>query len=240
MNIFRYLGDSIHLIAILILVEHIVETKSCSGISGKSQILFALVFVTRYLDLFTHFISLYNTVMKIFYLASSFATVYLIYFKFKATYDKTHDTFRIEFLLIPSTILALIINHEFDVLEILWTFSIYLESVAILPQLFMISSSKEIKYVMKFYLAFLTSYRALYVFNWIYRYYDESFLDFISFVCGTIQVFVYLEFFLKINFFMKKTNDSLLKEPNELSNVTITTISYLLDSNEKPAILAYS
>lgn len=35
------------------------------GISGKSQILFALVFTTRYLDLFTNFISVYNTVMKV-------------------------------------------------------------------------------------------------------------------------------------------------------------------------------
>ena len=36
-----------------------------SGISGKSQILFALVFTTRYLDLLTSFISLYNTCMKV-------------------------------------------------------------------------------------------------------------------------------------------------------------------------------
>lgn len=36
-----------------------------SGISGKSQLLFALVFTTRYLDLFTSFISLYNTSMKV-------------------------------------------------------------------------------------------------------------------------------------------------------------------------------
>lgn len=35
------------------------------GISGKSQILFALVFTTRYLDLLTSFISLYNTTMKV-------------------------------------------------------------------------------------------------------------------------------------------------------------------------------
>lgn len=38
---------------------------SPEGISGKSQVLFALVFTTRYLDLFTVFISAYNTVMKV-------------------------------------------------------------------------------------------------------------------------------------------------------------------------------
>ena len=66
-------------------------------ISGRSQILFAVVFTTRYLDLFTNFISVYNTVMKVFFLASSFGTVYLMYLKFKATYDSNHDTFRYVF-----------------------------------------------------------------------------------------------------------------------------------------------
>ena len=56
--------------------------------------------------------------MKIFYLVSSFGTVYLMYVKFKATYDKTHDTFRIEFLIIPSAVLALLLNHEFEILEV--------------------------------------------------------------------------------------------------------------------------
>ena len=46
-----------------------------------------------------------------------------MYFKFKATYDKTHDTFRIEFLIIPSALLALLLNHDFELLEvILFTF----------------------------------------------------------------------------------------------------------------------
>ena len=62
--------------------------------AGRSQGLFALVFLTRYLDLFTNFISLYNTAMKIFFLVSSIGTVYLMFLKFKATYDHNHDTFR--------------------------------------------------------------------------------------------------------------------------------------------------
>lgn len=56
--------------------------------------------------------------MKVFYLVSSFGTIYLMFFKFKATYDRNHDTFRIEFLIIPSAILALLMNHEFEVLEV--------------------------------------------------------------------------------------------------------------------------
>ena len=66
-----------------------------TGISGKSQILFALVYTTRYLDLLTSYISAYNTLMKMIFIAGSYATVYLMYLKFKATYDHNHDTFRL-------------------------------------------------------------------------------------------------------------------------------------------------
>lgn len=90
----------------------------CVGLSGKSQIMFAVVFTTRYLDLLTTFVSLYNSVMKVIFIVSAVATVFLIYVKFKATYDINHDTFRIEFLMIPVAGLALLVNHEFSVLEV--------------------------------------------------------------------------------------------------------------------------
>lgn len=94
-------------------------TSCCfSGLSGKSQVLFALVFTTRYLDLFINFISVYNTVMKVIYIVCSYATIYLMYMKFKATYDSNHDTFRIEFLVVPVGGLACLVNHEFTVLEV--------------------------------------------------------------------------------------------------------------------------
>ena len=195
MNIFRLLGDLSHLLAILLLLLKIWKTWSCAGISGKSQILFLVVFVTRYLDLVTNFVSIYNTSMKIFFISSAAATVYLMYFKFKATYDGNHDTFRIEFLLGPAALLALVLNHEFSVMEILWTFSIYLESVAILPQLFMVSKTGEAETITSHYLFALGSYRALYIFNWIWRYYNESFYDIIAIVAGVVQTVLYCDFF---------------------------------------------
>ena len=88
------------------------------GISGKSQVLFALVFITRYLDLFTNFVSVYNTVMKVFFIVAACTTVYLIFFKFRATYDANHDSFRAELLVIPITGLAFLVNHEFSVFEV--------------------------------------------------------------------------------------------------------------------------
>jgi len=195
MNIFRLGGDLCHLFAILILLLKIWTTRSCAGISGKSQILFTLTFVARYLDIVTNYVSIYNTVMKVFYLVASFGTIYLMYLKFKATYDHNHDTFRLEFLVIPSALLALIINHEFSVIEVMWTFSIYLESVAILPQLFMVSKTGEAETITSHYLFMLGSYRALYIVNWVYRYYTEGFYDFIATIAGIVQTVLYCDFF---------------------------------------------
>jgi len=195
MNIFRLLGDLSHLLAIIILLLKIWKTRSCAGISGKSQALFLIVFISRYLDLVTNFVSVYNTVMKVFFIVSAAGTVYLMFIKFKATYDGNHDTFRVEFLLGPVAILALVLNHEFSVMEILWTFSIYLESVAILPQLFMVSKTGEAETITSHYLFALGSYRALYIFNWVYRYHFEGFYDIIAIVAGIVQTVLYCDFF---------------------------------------------
>jgi ER lumen protein retaining receptor len=56
--------------------------------------------------------------MKVIYLISSYITIYLIYMKFKSTYDRNHDSFRIELLILPSIALAFIWNHEFSILEV--------------------------------------------------------------------------------------------------------------------------
>ncbi|XP_065181096.1 ER lumen protein-retaining receptor 2-like [Sycon ciliatum] len=195
MNLFRLAGDLSHLLAIGVLLAKMWTSRSVSGISGKSQVMFAMVFVTRYLDLFTTFISVYNSVMKTVYILGTFFTIYLIYMKFKATYDGNHDTFRMEFLIVPVAGLSVLVNHEFTVMEILWTFSIYLESVAILPQLFMITKTGEAETITSHYLFALGAYRGLYLANWIYRYYTEGFFDLIAIVAGCVQTALYCDFF---------------------------------------------
>jgi ER lumen protein retaining receptor len=133
--------------------------------------------------------------MKCIFIAATVATVYLILMKFKATYDANHDTFRIEFLVVPVAGLAVLVNHELAPMEVLWTFSIYLESVAILPQLFMISKTGEAESITSHYLFALGSYRGLYILNWIYRYYFEGFFDAIAIVAGCVQTVLYCDFF---------------------------------------------
>ncbi|KAM9434992.1 ER lumen protein-retaining receptor 3 [Clarias gariepinus] len=195
MNVFRLAGDVSHLLAIIILFVKIWRSKSCAGISGKSQVLFAVVFTTRYLDLFTVYISLYNTIMKVVFLILAYATLYLIFMRFKNTYDRENDSFRVEFLLVPVAGLSFLENYATTPLEILWTFSIYLESVAILPQLFMITKTGEAETITTHYLFFLGLYRALYLANWVWRYHTEGFFDQIAVVSGVVQTIFYCDFF---------------------------------------------
>ena len=85
-----------------------------------------IVFITRYLDLLKvivqpsrlgNFLTLYNTIMKILYISLTAYIVYLMKYKqpYKATYDKTLDTFRIfEFAILPCASLALFVRRHTD------------------------------------------------------------------------------------------------------------------------------
>ena len=84
MNIFRFLGDLSHLASIFILLHKIQTSRSCRGISFKSQALYFTVFCTRYIDLFTRpHVSMYNTLMKLFFIGSTGYTLYLMRVRFR-------------------------------------------------------------------------------------------------------------------------------------------------------------
>ena len=83
MNIYRIVADLSHLAAINLLIARIWIRRNCTGVSGKTQLLSLMVFVTRYLDLFTNFISPYNTLMKIFFILSTAFIVFSIFIKFR-------------------------------------------------------------------------------------------------------------------------------------------------------------
>ena len=187
-----------HLLSIIVLLLKIHATKSCAGVSLKTQELYALIFCMRYLDLFFNFISLYNTVVKLVFISTSFSVIYYMrYHKVvKLTYDKEHDTFRYLFLILPCLGLAMLINQAFTFFEVVWTFSIYLESVAILPQLVLLQRIQNIDNLSGNYVFLLGSYRALYLLNWIYRYFTEpGYTAWIVWVSGAVQTAIYCDFF---------------------------------------------
>jgi len=203
MNIFRLSGDLLHLASILILLLKIYSHKNCRGISLKTQGLYLVVFLTRYVDLLYNFTSMYNWIMKIIFIASAGAIVYLMKFKrpISDTYDAKADGFNVLYLILPSALLALVINEYFSFTEILWTFSLYLEAVAIVPQLMTIhEKAKEsrgfVEVLTSHYVFALGGYRFMYLLNWIYRYFTEDdYRNWIVWLSGMVQSAIYCDFF---------------------------------------------
>ncbi|XP_042505203.1 ER lumen protein-retaining receptor-like isoform X2 [Macadamia integrifolia] len=191
MNVFRLAGDMTHLFSIIILLLKI-------RISLKTQELYVIVFLARYLDLFTKYFSLYNTIMKLVFIGISISIVwYMRYHKVvKQTYSKDQDTFRHYFLLLPCFLLAVVVHRAFTVTEVLWTFSLYLEAVAILPQLVLLQSSRNIDNLTGNYVFLLGAYRALYLVNWVYRFFTENHqVRWIPWLSGLVQTALYADFF---------------------------------------------
>ncbi|KAJ6164330.1 hypothetical protein N7470_003002 [Penicillium chermesinum] len=187
MNLFRLLADFSHLASIFILLQKMKSTSSCAGLSFKSQVLYLLVFVTRYLDLFWTFTdSLYLTTFKLLFIGSSAYIIYLMLNDYKPTHDPNIDTFKVQYLLGISAVLAILFPHDYRISEILWTFSIWLET-------------GEADTITTHYLFALGSYRALYIPNWIYRYFTETHFQRsfqpVPIIAGIVQTLLYSDFF---------------------------------------------
>ncbi|XP_078432701.1 ER lumen protein-retaining receptor-like [Wolffia australiana] len=198
MNIFRLAGDMTHLMSVIVLLLKIHTIKSCAGISLKTQELYAIVFCARYLDLFTTFISVYNTTMKLIFLGSSFMIIWYMrrHRIVQRSYDRDQDTFRHVFLVLACLVLALLIHDRFNFREVMWAFSLYLEAVAILPQLVLLQRTRNIDNLTGQYVFLLGAYRALYIMNWVYRYFTEPhYVHWITWISGLVQTLIYADFF---------------------------------------------
>lgn len=195
-----------HLASFFFLIHRLYEKKSAVGISLKTQELYLIVFLARYLDLFTNFHSVYNTCMKIFFIAASAWIIYLIRFKdpYRSSYEAQLDTFlHLKFAVLPCAVLALVFNEGSwsggvgaYVFEIMWAFSEFLEALAIVPQLILLQRHKSVENITSWYVFTLGSYRMLYVANWVYRFIHEPhYRSWISWVAGSVQTLFFVDFF---------------------------------------------
>ena len=197
-NVIQLVGDTLHLISFVIIIFKIYKDKSCKGVSAKTFEIYLLVFCTRYLDLFMYFISIYNTTMKILFIVASAFIIYLMRLSpsFKNTYDRVNeDYFPHYYLVIFAMFMTLIIHKNFTLWGLTWSFSLWLESVAVLPQIAIIAKTDGVFTYTAHYLAALGSYRFFYILLWIYRYVKEKRVLWVSVLSGIFQVLLYVDFF---------------------------------------------
>eukprot|EP01126_Amoeba_proteus_P059184 TRINITY_DN770_c0_g1_i1.p1 TRINITY_DN770_c0_g1~~TRINITY_DN770_c0_g1_i1.p1 ORF type:complete len:222 (+),score=11.94 TRINITY_DN770_c0_g1_i1:130-795(+) len=201
MNWFRILGDLLHLLSFVVLIHKMRRQKSCAGISLKTQFLYLVVFICRYLDLPWNLLHptamhLYLAAMKVIFIGATATAIYYIYSKYRKTYNQDEDSFPTYYIIIPCFLLALVLNDSFTFFEVMWTFSIYLEALTILPQLFLLQATSNVETLTSHYVFCLGGYRFLYLLNWIYRYvYEDDPVQWLVWVSGSVQTFLYLDFF---------------------------------------------
>lgn len=90
MDIFQFIGDLLHLLAIIMLLFKIIDNRNVNGISYKTQEIYAVVFITRYIDVFLGWKALYLFIMKFVFTGVTIYICYLFLLRkpFCLTYNK--------------------------------------------------------------------------------------------------------------------------------------------------------
>lgn len=138
----------------------------------------------------------YNTIMKILFISSSLYIVHQMRTRYVHTYNAAADAFRVPFLVGPAAVAALLFHLKNTVIEVLWAFSIFLEAVAIMPQLFLLQKTGEVENITSHYIAALGAYRALYAVNWVWRaFWEPGYRQWLAWTAGVVQTVLYADFF---------------------------------------------
>merc|ERR1712066_162536 len=112
------------------------------------------------------------------------------------TYERSHDSFPYElYLLGPCALLGLVTTEEYTIPEVLWTVSIWLESIAIYPQLVLLQQVREVENLTSNFVGAMGAYRAFYILNWIQRYMEDGAYNWVGWAGGTVQTLLYVDFF---------------------------------------------
>ncbi len=145
-------------------------------------------------------LSWWNFVLKNFYIWSSIYIIVLMTRVYARTREQEKawkwGAYALGASVVAAPLVSLIFNgwRASTLSEVLWTFSIILESVCVLPQLLLLRQTTVPTVIDSFYLVTLGSYRAFYILNWIYRAFTPSKPDPISVIFGIIQTAFYVDF----------------------------------------------
>ncbi|KAG5950690.1 hypothetical protein E4U53_004587 [Claviceps sorghi] len=198
-NIFRILGDLSHLASKGILIFSIHRNRSAEGVSLITQGLYALVFCTRYLDVFREKI-LWNLLFKIVYIVSSFYTIAVMQWVFPRSRERELSwkmgASVLTVAAVSSPFLMMMFEKKWNFRVWMWVFSQVLESGCVLPQLLLLRQTTVPTVINSFYLFALGSYRALYILNWFVRELDVNHkrIDAVAVIFGCIQTALYVDF----------------------------------------------
>lgn len=86
------------------------------------------------------------------------------------------DSFPHAKVLMPAAlVMTLMVNSGWDAWEFVWSYSLWLESVAFIPQIIMLNKIRVVENITSHYVVCLGMYRFFYILNWTYRYFVDDF-----------------------------------------------------------------
>ncbi|KAG6009872.1 hypothetical protein E4U21_000974 [Claviceps maximensis] len=198
-NIFRILGDLSHVASKGILIASIHRNRSAEGVSLITQGLYALVFCTRYLDIFREKI-LWNLLFKIIYIVSSFYTIGVMQWVYPRSRERELSWKMGAGVLTVAAVLSpfmmMVFEPKWGFRTWMWVFSEILEAGCVLPQLLLLRQTTVPTVINSFYLLALGSYRALYILNWFVREFDinQKKPNAVAVIFGFVQTALYVDF----------------------------------------------
>ncbi|XP_057252126.1 ER lumen protein-retaining receptor A isoform X2 [Beta vulgaris subsp. vulgaris] len=132
-----------HSIGILVLIYKLTITKTCSGLSLKTQELTAVFLFMRIICHFEHIRDVY-IVLDSLTLVCTLWMIYMIRFKLKSTYMQELDNMPLYYVLVPCAVVGLIGNPGIGFIGLFYMYCKSVEAVSVLPQLQLIQNAKLI------------------------------------------------------------------------------------------------
>ncbi|KAK8959166.1 ER lumen protein retaining receptor [Platanthera guangdongensis] len=172
-NHFFVASEAVHAAGIFVLIYKLSSKKTCSGLSLKFQELTAIFLAVRFYCSIVIEKDI-HTVLDLLTLLSTLWVIYMMRFKLNSSYTKELDNIPRYYLLIPSIVLAIFI-HPFmykHYTRFLWAFSVYLESLSVLPQLRLMQNAKMVEPFTAHYVFALGVARFLNSAHWIIKVVD--------------------------------------------------------------------
>lgn len=199
-NVFRLAGDFLHFGGMLLGLVAVFGARSVEGFSGKSQLLFLAVYVSRYLDMFTEVQGMYLMFFKITF---NLITVTMLgaFAWLHETYDFSADSCNLVAIVAPTAAFAYVTSNGTGFQKEMWTFSEFLEPLALLPQYIVCYRSIRIRPAAVLYVLCVGGYRVFYVLNWIYKRakWHGQYHDYTSWFGGLVECVLFFDFLIRIS-----------------------------------------
>ena len=200
MNLFLFFGDFLHLFSFVLIIFKVCFDRNYCLISIEMQMIKTFCFLLRFLDLFFFRINFYNSIMKIIIIILN-----LIIMKLLLNQNKKINK-KILFFIIKISFFFSIFSFNFWWFDLIYSFSLWLESFSILAEIFLLENEKKDEFIF-FYLFVIFFYRIFYFFNWIFNYFYQAKFYLIKFLTIGNQIIIIFIFFIK-NFYKNKIKNN--------------------------------